>query len=67
LSFVICPSVWPFDHGWVIAAATTTWSVAMPLPDALAKGCEHAMCGVGYPGRQSIGITRAQHPMEALD
>ena len=31
MSFVICPSVWPFDHGSVMAAWTATRSRVMSL------------------------------------
>lgn len=30
LSFVFCPSVWPFDHGSVRAARTAAQSCSMP-------------------------------------
>jgi hypothetical protein len=35
--------------------------------DALAEGRKHAAGGIRDPERQRIGITVAQHPVEALD
>ena len=37
LSFVICPSVWPLDHGSVMAARTAALSLVIPVANDAIK------------------------------
>ncbi len=59
LSFVIWPSVCPFDHGSLRAAWTASRSVVMPLARDSSKPA--------FAAFQLIGITLADHGMELVD
>jgi hypothetical protein len=78
LSLVICPSVWPFDHGSTNAAITAARSALMPLPNELSRlpavsachrhgTCAHARVRAGTsavvgPTSVVLGVARRDEP-----